>query len=67
MTAHVDQHALPTIPFTSAEHTANRADDVLAAKYIASLTTGIFSVGFVLYVIVLISSGVQDLMYASVR
>jgi hypothetical protein len=67
MTAHADSHTLPTIPFTEAEKSALRLEDVSAAKLIACLTTGIFACGFVLYVLVLISSGVQELFYLSTR
>lgn len=67
MTTHAEHHPLPVVPFTDAERDSMRADDVTAAKYIASLTTGIFGIGFVLYLLVLISSGVQDLIYTSVR
>jgi len=64
---HTEHHVPPGVPFTEAEHASNRTDDVQAAKYIGSLTTGIFAIGLVLYIIVLISAGVQQLIYASVR
>ena len=59
-----DTHDLPIIPFTAPETTTLRADDVKAAKTIGGLAGGIFLVGFVLYVTVLISVIVVSPIYS---
>jgi hypothetical protein len=59
-----DPHALPVIPFTAADEAALQADDGKAAKVIASLTTGIFLVGLLLYVTVMISVLARDPVYS---
>lgn len=63
--SHDHSAALPTIPFTNAESTAMRVEDVSAARVIAYLTCGIFSLGTVLYVVVLTSAWMQTLLYST--
>ena len=49
-----DAIAPPPIPFSDTEKTELRTDDVKAARTIGTLTTSIFLVGIVIYLIVLI-------------
>lgn len=54
---------LPVIPFTPAENASLRSEDVSAARAIGYLTCGIFSLGTVLYIVVLVSTAMQTLVY----